>query len=93
MLCNAYDSQLANITKPIVVDISKTKEGNIQNFSKANEAIAAKLFELYCELKKFSDYAMEIYGNPELKMNEYYSWFSYSFDKRNSDSVFSAMSK
>lgn len=90
LLYNIYDAQLSNIIKPIVVDIAKTREGCIENFAKDNEAVAAKLFELYRELKTFSDYGMEIYGNCDFKMNAYPFWFANSVDKRSKGSVFAA---
>lgn len=76
-----------------MLEISSTKEGNIDNFVKEEEAVAAKLFELYRELKKFSDYGMEAYGNNEFKTKDYSNWFSAGIDKWCKVSVFSAVSR
>ena len=94
LLYKVYDSQLAFIIKPIVLEISKTKEGNIDNFAnEEEEAVAVKLFKLYRELKKFSDYGMEAYGNYEFETKDYSNWFSAGIDKWCKVSVFSAMSR
>lgn len=94
LLYKVYDSQLAFIIKPIVLEISKTKEGNIDNFAKEEEeAVAVKLFKVYRELKKFSDYGMEAYGNYDFETKDYSNWFSAGIDKWCKVSVFSAMSR
>ncbi|CAG9799484.1 unnamed protein product [Chironomus riparius] len=91
LLYYTYDSQLANVIKPIVVEINKTRDGNIEYFLKSSEAVSTKLFQLYCELKKFSDYGMEISGNREFKTKEYFSWFSHGVETRsNSFTLFGA---
>ncbi|KAL7046708.1 hypothetical protein ACKWTF_002691 [Chironomus riparius] len=94
LLYKVYDSQLAFIIKPIVLEISKTKEGNIDNFAnEEEEAVAVQLFKLYRELKKYSDYGMEAYGNYEFETKDYSNWFSAGIDKWCKVSVFSAMSR
>lgn len=92
-LYKVYDSQLAFVIKPIVLEISSTKEGNIDNFAKEEEAIAVKLFELYRELKKFSDHGLEAYGNYEFETKDYSNWFSAGIDKWCKVSVFSAITR
>lgn len=58
-----------------------------------DEIVATKLFELYLQLKVFSDYGMEIYGMNELKMGKYYEWFTTNIDKWNMVSVFNAITR
>ena len=94
LLYNTYDSQLANVIKPIVVEINKTRDGNIEYFYKSTEAVSTKLFQLYCELKSFSDYGMEICGNGDFKTKEYFSWFSHGVEIRNNSfTVFGAKTR
>ncbi|XP_070501171.1 protein unc-13 homolog 4B-like isoform X2 [Chironomus tepperi] len=94
LLYITYDSQLVNVIKPIVLDINKTRDGNIEYFQKSTEAVSTKLFQLYCELKNFSDYGMEISGNCDFKTKEYFSWFSHGVETRsNSFTLFAAKAR
>ncbi|KAG5671638.1 hypothetical protein PVAND_001829 [Polypedilum vanderplanki] len=89
-----YDSQLAKIIKPIVIEICSTKEGNIDNFQKDDQTIATKLFELYREIKKFSDQGLEYYyGEHDLQMKDYSRWFTAGIDKWCKVSLFNATSR
>ena len=76
------------------MEINKTRDGNIESFFKSTEAVSTKLFQLYCELKKFSDYGMEICGNCDFKTKEYFSWFSHGVETRaNSFTLFGAKNR
>lgn len=76
-----------------MLDICNTKEGNIDNYDKIKENVATKLFELYLQLKVFSDRGMESYGIEELRMGKYYEWFTANVDKWNMVSVFNAITR
>lgn len=86
-----YDSELTIIIKPIVLNICETKDGNIDNFASSHEIVAVKLFDLYRELKKFSDYGVENYAKCDYDMSEYYSWFLANISKWRKLSVFSVL--
>ena len=92
-LFNAYDTELSHLIKPIVLDICKTREGNIENYDKVENNVATKLFELYLQLKDFSDRGMKKYGNCELKIGRYYEWFTANVNKWNMVSVFTAKTR
>lgn len=79
------------IIKPIVLNICKTKEGNIDNFASSHEVVAVKLFELYCELKKFADFGVEKFAKCDYDMSDYYSWFLEQITKCGKLSVFSIL--
>ena len=74
----AYDARLVNMIKPIVIEISNKKE---ENFTQSREIVATKLFELYKELKTFSDIGWDIYSTEEFEMKNNLSWFAGGIDK------------
>lgn len=86
-----YDKELTAIIKPIVLHICNTKDGNIDNFASSHEVVAMKLFELYRELKKFTDYGVEKYAKCDYDMSDYYFWFLAKISKWSKLSVFSVM--
>jgi BAI1-associated protein 3 len=89
-----FDSELASIIKPVVIEICSTKEGNIDNFQHDDQTIATKLFELYRELKRFSDQGLEYYyGEYEFHMRDYSRWFTAGIDKWCKASLFNATSR
>lgn len=92
-LYNVYDTELSYLIKPIVMDICMTREGNIENFDKIENKVASKLFELYLQLKQFSDRGMTKYENCELKIGRYYEWFTANVHKWNMVSVFNAKTR
>lgn len=92
-LFKVYDTELTHLIKPIVIEICETKEGNIDNFDKIKDEVATKLFELYLNLKAFTDNGSETYGNLDLRMARYYEWFTANVDKWNMVSVFNAITR
>lgn len=94
-LYTAYDKKLTEIVKPIVLEISKSKEGHVDTFSEpgAEHDVAKGLFELYIQLKSFSDKGMELYSDKNFEMKEYFTWFVDGIDRWCKASVFSALTR
>lgn len=94
-LYKAYDRKLTEIIKPIVIEISKSKEGHVDMFSEpgAEHDVAKGLFELYMRLKAFSDKGMELYPDQNFEMKEYFTWFVDGIDRWCKASVFSALTR
>lgn len=89
-----YDTKLRELIKPITIEISNTKDGHVDSFSKPNsEAVVKKLFSLYMQLKAFSDKGLELFGDCEFGTKNYFDWFSGGIDKWCKVSVFSALSR
>lgn len=91
----AYDKCLTEALKPVVIEISSSKDGRIDRiFCAGNENnIAVKLFELYLMLKSFSDWGMEIEGGCSLHMKDYFDWFSGGIEKWSKASIFNALTR
>lgn len=93
-LYKAYDDGLARIIKPIAIEISSTKSGQIDTFAQTGDdhGVAKKLFELYMLIKGFSDKGIQCFGSCcEFQLKEYSSWFSGGIDKWCKVSVFNAL--
>ena len=91
----SYDKKLTQLVKPIALEISNSKEGNIDTFSQAGDChgVAKALFELYMEMKKFSDAALLLFTSRDFLTDDYFTWFSGGIDKWCKVSVFSALSR
>jgi hypothetical protein len=93
-LYKAYDLKIAEVVRPIAIEISNTKDCNIDSFFQSDsKTVAKKLFELYMALKVFSDKGLEFFGDCKFATKNYFNWFSGGIDKWNEVSVFSALSR
>lgn len=95
VLYRTYDVQLTVIIKPLIIEISGTKDGHVDTFYQSGDAhnIARKLFQLYVKLKAFSDTGFELYGMCDFLMKDYFNWFAGGVDKFCNISVFSALTR
>lgn len=91
LVYEVFDANLADKIKPIVLNISKTSNGNIDDFADKSLENPQKLFCLYCELKKFADFGLEAYGNEDFKTKYYFEWFIAKVNKSSKISVFNAL--
>lgn len=90
LLYKAFEFELAVMVKPIVLEISNSKNGYVD---KGENEIGVKLFQLYMVLKSFSDRGIELYGNLDFQMKDYFDWFSGGIDKWNKVSIFTALTR
>lgn len=79
----------------MTLEICGTHDGHIDTFSQPGDShkIAKKMFQLYMKIKVFSDKGLELYGNSDFEMKEYFSWFSNGIDKWCKVSVFNALTR
>lgn len=95
-LYKSMESKLSTIIRPIVVEISKSKNGNIDNFGESpgdEQNVANKLFQLYLRVKELADIGLSFRDVEEFQITEYFKWFSNGIDKWSDTSVFSAFSR
>lgn len=95
-LYKAHDEKLAELIRPIVINISASKNENIESFNcpgNASDSVAVKLFQLYMLLKKFSDMGMELYGDCKSNMKNFYTWVSGGLHKWSQVTVFNAITR
>jgi hypothetical protein len=77
ILFEAYSSKLAEIIKPIAMEISNSKNNLDSNSNNAT----SKLLQLYLRLKTFADKGTKQYGVNDSEIKNYFNWFAGAIDK------------